>query len=184
MLGPDGRQSDQPHPLVSFQMRREVCATVSRNFIAHARQPLPDFFIISFNSAVLRGHAACPDEGYPQGRLRRRKSVVAASFPCPRLHLLIKLGHRPVVRFWSVLGFHDFASGGAHFRCQLRPAPPSRTSPLRAVPHFRLHKATLSCPDGQVHAASPGQMPLLAVPRHRIRECFCPAFHKRVKAVQ
>ena len=54
MLRANGRQSDHPHPGDARFGRSEITSAIYGDLVARFREPLPEFFVTGFDSAVFR----------------------------------------------------------------------------------------------------------------------------------
>jgi hypothetical protein len=68
-------QPDQAHTVVFRLPRAEIGPAVNGDVVSHFRQPLSDFLITGFDSAVLGNDPTPANQGHAQGSLRWRSDL-------------------------------------------------------------------------------------------------------------
>ena len=72
MFRANGGQPDQPHPVVVGLRGTEIGSAIHGHVVPHLGQALADLFVVGFDAAVFRNHAAATDKSDPQRRFRDR----------------------------------------------------------------------------------------------------------------
>ena len=122
MLGANGWQTPHAHAVVRVHGRSEIAAAIYGDFMSQAGQFVASLLVIRLDAAVLRNHAAAPDEGDTNtaawaGLLRRGgggQTSLGGGEPVVEfeqlLHVLIGI----------VVCFHATSGCGAHLVDQIR----------------------------------------------------------------